>query len=237
MTKLRAVCFDLFFTLIVPAYDSKDNENDVLYMSTEEWERYAEAEALYRERAVGAERDEECIISKITDQVAFPVSSAQKKEILERRKCRMRRAMTHVDEKIVSALGRLRETGVKLCLISNADAIDCMFWQECPLSGYFDEVLFSCDVGILKPDLEIYQEALRRLECEPEETLFVGDGGSQELKGAKNAGMITVFTEYLDRKEGGKREEISRWADYQIDDFEELPAVLFGAGRLLPERK
>lgn len=40
---IKAVYFDLFFTLIIPAYGKRNNEFDLLGVSAEEWERYAEA--------------------------------------------------------------------------------------------------------------------------------------------------------------------------------------------------
>ena len=39
--KIEAVFFDLFFTLIVPAYSSGRNEYAVLDISVDEWEKYA----------------------------------------------------------------------------------------------------------------------------------------------------------------------------------------------------
>ena len=42
--------FDLFFTLIKPEYCPDMSENEVLGLSIEEWESYAEDKALYLER-------------------------------------------------------------------------------------------------------------------------------------------------------------------------------------------
>lgn len=56
----------------------------------------------------------------------------------------------------------------------------------------------------------------------PEESIFIGDGGSDELYGAKSIGMKTIFTEYLERKSSDKIEKIKLHADYHIKDFDEL---------------
>ena len=45
----------------------------------------------------------------------------------------------------------------------------------------------------MKPDPRIYQLTAERLEVRPEECLFVGDGGSQELSGALSVGMHPVL--------------------------------------------
>lgn len=77
-----------------------------------------------------------------------------------------------------------------------------------------------------KPEPQIYKIAMEKMNCKPEECIFVGDGGSDELKGAKEAGMKTVFTEYLDLKSKEKQEKIMIFADYHIMDFDELISVL-----------
>ena len=50
--------------------------------------------------------------------------------------------------------------------------------------------------------------ALKQLKIEPRISLFVGDGGSNELFGAKQVGMKTVFSECLDIKSEEKRKVI-----------------------------
>ena len=64
------------------------------------------------------------------------------------------------------------------------------------------------------------------MNVNPKKSVFVGDGGSDELLGARRAGMQTVFTEYLDIKEPNKRKKIMEASDYHIMHFAEL-AELF----------
>ena len=90
------------------------------------------------------------------------------------------------------------------------------------MASLFDDVIFSCDVGILKPDKEIYELAMAHLNVKPEASMFVGDGGSSELMGAKLVGMRTVFTEALEVKSNAKRSLIMEYADYHIKEFSEL---------------
>lgn len=59
-----------------------------------------------------------------------------------------------------------------------------------------------------------------------EESLFVGDGGSDELHGAKKAGMKTVFTEYLVQKSENEREQILADTDYHINKFEKILDII-----------
>ncbi|BCN30761.1 HAD family hydrolase [Anaeromicropila herbilytica] len=219
---IKAIFFDLFFTLICPQYNEEANENDILKITAEEWEHYAEKDELYMERALGKIKDEKQIIVKIIDSMPYKVSEQQVLEILTLRQNRMKNALCKVDETILHTLKEIHDKGIKICLISNADVIDSKYWSESPLADYFDEVIFSCDVGMMKPDASIYEYAIRKVNVAADESLFVGDGGFDELAGAKRVGMKAVFTEYLDIKEGKKRARLLEESDYYIRQFDEL---------------
>jgi putative hydrolase of the HAD superfamily len=61
------------------------------------------------------------------------------------------------------------------------------------VNRFFSAVLVSEDVGWRKPNMKIYQEALRRLGVKAQETVYVGDSPIEDVGGAASAGMITVF--------------------------------------------
>ncbi|WP_312699020.1 HAD family hydrolase [Sedimentibacter sp.] len=218
---IKAIFFDLFFTLVYPSYSTM-NEYDVMGISAMEWEKYAEDSKLYRERALGNIKTEKEIINKIVDIMPYNLNDNQKREILNRRQERMKRALLNIDNEILNTIKQLHDKGIKLGLISNSDIIDSKHWKESPLSEFFDVAVFSCDAGIMKPDTKIYETAMYMLGVNPKESIFVGDGGSDELYGAKIAGMRTVFTEYLERKPSDKIENIKLYADFHIDKFYEL---------------
>lgn len=50
----------------------------------------------------------------------------------------------------------------------------------------------SCELGVKKPQKEIFQICLAKLRLFAEECLYVGDGGSHELDKAKELGMRAV---------------------------------------------
>ena len=60
------------------------------------------------------------------------------------------------------------------------------------------------------------------MDASREDALYVGDGGSDELDGARKAGMKTVLTEYLVKKDEPLRSSILKDADYVIGDFSAL---------------
>lgn len=219
---IKAIFFDLFFTLITPTYDENANEYSLLGIPMEKWEEYAEEASIYEERALGQVENEQEIIERIVARIPFEVSNEQKKELLCLREKRMRRALTEVPNHFLGTLKRIHDKGIKAGIISNADLIDKKYWNESALRPFFDDAVFSCDVGILKPDPLIYNLAMERLGVLPQECVFVGDGGSNELFGARRVGMKTILSEVLDVKNEKKRRQIMKDADYCISEFQEI---------------
>ena len=82
---IKAIFFDLFFTLITPAYEKSNNEFDLLDLSVNQWERYAEDDILYRERALGMVKTETEIIDKIISNLPFEANDIQKRKVLNAR--------------------------------------------------------------------------------------------------------------------------------------------------------
>lgn len=223
---IEVVFFDLFFTLITPRYNEFKNENDVLGIAKEEWEKYAEDHELYLERATGRETNPKKIIESIVRKIGKTVSENQISEILELREDRFKKSLIDIDYKVINSLLDVKKSGKKLCLVSNADIIDVMYWNESPLKDLFDERIFSYEVGYLKPQSEIYEIALKKMKTIPEKCYFVGDGGSDELKAAKKLGMKTVLTGYLLEKERKDYDSIKKFADYYIKDFREIVDII-----------
>ena len=99
-------------------------------------------------------------------------------------------------------------------------------WHDSPLKDLFDETVFSHEVGYIKPQLEIYLRALERMKVDPENSLFIGDGGSDELKGAKMLGINTALTVHFLKKDTRFYKDIKRYADYYIEDFEDISNII-----------
>lgn len=74
-----------------------------------------------------------------------------------------------------SLLADLRERH-RLLLLSNTNPIHySMIRSTYPLLEHFHHCVLSYEIGSAKPDAKIYQEALGRAECRPEECFFVDD--------------------------------------------------------------
>jgi putative hydrolase of the HAD superfamily len=223
--KFKALIFDLFYTLINPLAPENmaENEYRVLDMSREDFEGRNAVD--YEVRAGGTIRDPYEMMTHILRGLDIPEEKIR--EAAEARLHRIRRGLFGVDEKNLALLRRFRERGLKTALVSNADIADIWYWKDCLLSGSFDQTIFSCDAGLLKPDPRIYRLAVDGLGLSPELCLYVGDGGHRELRGAREAGLATVLTtEYIADLWPEKIPELKTDADYVIHRLEDLEDIM-----------
>ncbi len=97
-------------------------------------------------------------------------------------------------EGVHDTLAALRARGCHLGIVSNADDDQFAHMVELgQLQPYFDSLLSSEQARSCKPDLVIFEEALRRAGCAPEEALFVGDSLQQDIAGANRMGLQSVL--------------------------------------------
>lgn len=93
------------------------------------------------------------------------------------------------------ALETLRELhgrGLRVGLVSACTEDVPRLWPESPFADLVEEPVFSCEVGVSKPEPQIYLAACERLDVGPGDCLFVGDGANDELAGAQRVGMRAV---------------------------------------------
>jgi putative hydrolase of the HAD superfamily len=112
-------------------------------------------------------------------------------DVLAMRRERARRVLVPRPDALPT-LDELRRRGHLLGMISVCTQDVPQVWDDTPLGGKFDATVFSCDVGVSKPDPRIYEIACERLGVEPGDCLFVGDGANDELPGAERAGMAAI---------------------------------------------
>lgn len=89
-------------------------------------------------------------------------------------------------------LQTLREKGLKTGLITNTFSDERDMILSSPLYPLFDAAMISYEQGISKPNPEIYKRAVQSLGVTLQECLYVGDGGSNELTGARDLGMQAI---------------------------------------------
>jgi putative hydrolase of the HAD superfamily len=219
----KAFLFDLFHTLTgdEPSWSELPSTSGFLGIDGDLWNRLLEESS--PDRLCGRERDPFRILRSLADQARPGIPDERVRQAVGLRTERFRRGLLGVPAANVAVLRRLRAEGLALGLVSNADVMEAAAFGDCPLAGAFDAVTFSCDAGCAKPDRRIYGRTLQALGVEPEEAVFVGDGGSSELRGARELGLATVLMTGVIRGMWPERIGALRtWADHEIASLEEL---------------
>ena len=197
----KAVLFDLFHTLVCvppPATVGEPPLHEILGVPAFEFQRrYYEEDVLGR--CLGRIHDGVEAMRLVARSIDPSVDDARIVAAVESRKRRFEMALVRIDSEVLSALDTLRNFGIATALVSDAGADDVECWALSPLRTRMGATVFSYEVGVRKPDPRIYRHALESLGVEPHEAIFVGDGGSDEHRGARAIGMRTVLvTRFLE---------------------------------------
>lgn len=86
------------------------------------------------------------------------------------------------------------------------------------LSGYFDPIIISGDIGYRKPDLRLFSAVLSAMKMDPSEVLHVGNDMYRDIYGAQRLKIKTVF--FKSNQGAQAREGVK--PDYIIYKFPEL---------------
>jgi putative hydrolase of the HAD superfamily len=65
--------------------------------------------------------------------------------------------------------------------------------RTCALDPFVDALVVSEEVGVSKPDPQIFEVALERLACAPKDTVMVGDSWTADIAGAQAAGIRAIW--------------------------------------------
>lgn len=121
---------------------------------------------------------------------------------------------------LTEMLNELKQQGYLLGIITNgrgqfqARAVDGL-----GVRNYFDAILISEVEQVRKPQVEIFQRALARLDVSALNSVFVGDHPEADIAGAKGAMMKTIWkrnSSWTEAKE----------ADAIVDELNEIPSIV-----------
>jgi 2-haloalkanoic acid dehalogenase type II len=94
----------------------------------------------------------------------------------------------------LETLGRLRQSGLHLHIVSNIDdELMHPLAQRLGIDGLFDVMTSSQEAGSCKPDPRIYRHALRKAGVAAAQVLFVGDSTVHDVEGPAAVGMRTAW--------------------------------------------
>lgn len=220
-----AVIFDLFGTLV----DNMHHEEFLQELTTMAGILGVSAEdlihmwsATWPLRSIGKLPSAESAIIYICNELGVePDDERVQQAALVRFEFSRRALIPRLDT--VETLARLKSEGYKLGLISDCTAEIPLLWPSTPMASLIDVPIFSCSVGLKKPDPRIYLLACERLGVTPEKCLFMGDGGSNELSGANAVGMFPVLIRVAyENEHNTRRHGEEQWHGAQIATVKDI---------------
>ena len=133
------------------------------------------------------------------------------------------RAVTTAPSQRVEAIRRLAPH-YRLGLLSNFDDARCgrEVLADTGIAELFEAVIISAEVRLRKPDPRIFRRMLEMLGLAPNEVLFVGDTPRDDVWGAYQVGIPTVWIS----KGAAMLPEGIPQARFVIKELSELPQVL-----------
>jgi putative hydrolase of the HAD superfamily len=94
---------------------------------------------------------------------------------------------------VCPALQRLQDSGIALGILSNFDSRLYSVLQALNLAHFFSSITISTEVGVAKPQPEIFAIALQKYRCPPERVWHIGDSFKEDYQAAQAAGLRGIW--------------------------------------------
>ena len=211
--KYKAAMFDLFETLITEWGHEKYTKKAMcadLGVEKEDFDVYWEEKE--QERYLGSISFEESVLYAC-ENINRQIDPELLARVKEKRVKTKSECFKYVLPEVYQLLNTIREMGLKTAIVSNCSSEEVEVFRNSEISRYFDVALLSFEVHMKKPDVCIYEEAAKHLGVEMSECIFIGDGGSNELIGARNAGIKAIQAKWYTNRYPDKRGNIE---DFQV---------------------
>ena len=187
----KAVIFDMYETLITlfesPLYFGTQMASDIGIEEVKFQEIWGATEA---DRTIGKITLEEILEEILKKNDCY--SEVNMDFIVNKRIRSREKSFKHLHKDIIPMLSALKKKGVRIGLISNCFSEEAMVIKKSILYPYFNAVCLSFDEGLQKPDPDIFNKCLEKLNVQARYCLYVGVGGSKELETAEMVGMKAV---------------------------------------------
>ncbi len=187
----RAVIFDMFETLVThynsPLYFGKQMAYDAGILEDKFQKIWQLTEY---DRTIGKLTLEEALEIILRENHCY--SETLLMQIVTKRITAKEECFSHLHNEIIPLLSTLKKRGFLVGLISNCFSEEAEIIRRSELVPYFDTIYLSYEQRIQKPEEEIFKRCMEDLSVKPEECIYVGDGGSEELETARRLGMVAV---------------------------------------------
>jgi putative hydrolase of the HAD superfamily len=206
---IRAVLFDLFETLITESNTRPAGVSSLAPALGCEREPFRRHWKALRPAVTAGAVSFRRALGDIATSLGGQADEATLQRLSDERARIKAEPYARIEHQVLTMIDDLRRRDLRLAVISNCFAEDVTVWPHCSLASRFDCALFSCEVGVAKPNPEIYLEAARRLRIDVSEACYVGDGADEELSGAERAGLRAFKARWFLRRWPHFREEPS----------------------------
>jgi putative hydrolase of the HAD superfamily len=227
---LKAVLFDLFETLITESLTRPAGVSSLASEFGCERESFRTRWKALRPAVTVGQLSFRQALEDITTALGCRADDATLQRLCDERTRTKAAAFAQIEPQVLMMIDILRRRNLRLGVISNCCAEDVAAWPQCSLVSRFDCAVFSFEVGLAKPDPDIYMEAVRRLGVDASDAWFIGDGGNDELSGAGQAGLRAFKALWFLRRWPHFREEPRSAATFATVD--EVVALATQALRL-----
>ena len=130
-----------------------------------------------------------------------------------------------------SVLSAVKEKGCRLGLISNTGMTPGVtfraYMEQLGMLGYFDTLTFSDEAGLAKPSGGMFSQTVEALGVPPEEVVHVGDHLLNDVLGARQSGMKTIWIETYD----DRRAQVDVRPDVTVSDLGHVPDAIDSLAR------
>lgn len=126
---------------------------------------------------------------------------------------------------VAPTLTELQRAGYRLGVIANQPSQVRSAMERDGLVGFFETWGVSDDLGLHKPDPQLFVHTLELAGVDPARTVMVGDRLDYDVRPAATAGMRTVWVLRGEAPDDPTPAQLAV-PDAVIEDLEQLPAVL-----------
>lgn len=208
---IQGIIFDLFDTLIYIEPSILDSELDkmaaIAGVSPETFRNnWAPKSAVHRQKYFKGQLDSPAYFTAVLTNMGKEASPAIVNNISQIRLA-MREQVRLFDDTI-PVLEQLKSEGYTLGMISNLGNLWGRFIERLPITDYFQVITLSYEIGLAKPEPEIYLTTAKQMGFTPEQCAFIDDQPDYVLA-AEEVGMTGFWLNRIGKDNGHPHRQVA----------------------------